>query len=660
MVFITTVSFAYTFHINGQVISSINNQPVPNHEVVITPADSTNTMLPTITAITGTLGNFEAVIEIQSSATYQYLVYTYGYCQGTSIYYHQLVLCSSAAVTVSFSICDPNVVNPECTAGFSFEIDTASNCAGPGIGYIFNDNSTANSNIISWLWNFSNGTASSDQNPEICLVPGIYEVCLTISTANNCEDNYCQNITVGDTVNVPCEAAFSYIVPQPGIVHFTDLSYGDPVSWIWSFGDGTSSTAQNPGHVYNSTGTYTVCLTIETASGCTDDFCMVVTTALSNNCEAGFEATFTPIECSTCYLFTNTSLPANTGLIYLWNFGDGTVSDTEAPFHEFPATGVYEVCLHITTLDSSCTDVFCMTINVGGTVNYFISGTVYAGIQVVESGIVVLMGTNGSMLSANLGSAGHYEFNNLPAGSYIMYAIPSFILYPDFVPTYYDSALYWADATTINLSSNLPEANIYLIEYSSSNNGTGTISGSILWNSLKNAGMFKDLNDNSVENISIYLLDENNILVNFDVSDIDGNYEFINLPFGTYQVYPELAGYITTPAIITLDESNSAVTGLTIIISGTTITTGIYRPDKGTAVEISVFPNPVQNELNLGITCIKGYIEVRIFNTSGQIIYNGYHDTINNNIDVSAWPSGIYCLEAVIDGSVPVSLRFVK
>jgi hypothetical protein len=53
----------------------------------------------------------------------------------------------------------------------------------------------------------------------------------------------------------------------PLAVQFTDLSAGDPTSWSWTFGDGGTSTAQNPSHTYNAAGTYTVSLTATNSQG---------------------------------------------------------------------------------------------------------------------------------------------------------------------------------------------------------------------------------------------------------------------------------------------------------------------------------------------------------------------------------------------------------
>ena len=53
----------------------------------------------------------------------------------------------------------------------------------------------------------------------------------------------------------------------PLIVKFTDRSTGGPVSWLWNFGDGTTSTEQNPTHTYSKAGTYTVTLTVTNGNG---------------------------------------------------------------------------------------------------------------------------------------------------------------------------------------------------------------------------------------------------------------------------------------------------------------------------------------------------------------------------------------------------------
>jgi len=55
--------------------------------------------------------------------------------------------------------------------------------------------------------------------------------------------------------------------PVPCVVHFSDISIGSPISWNWSFGDGSVSSFQNPDHVYSVPGNYSVSLNVTNATG---------------------------------------------------------------------------------------------------------------------------------------------------------------------------------------------------------------------------------------------------------------------------------------------------------------------------------------------------------------------------------------------------------
>ncbi|HON81316.1 MAG TPA: PKD domain-containing protein [Methanoregulaceae archaeon] len=53
----------------------------------------------------------------------------------------------------------------------------------------------------------------------------------------------------------------------PLTVQFTDLSSGNPAGWTWLFGDGATSSGQNPVHVYQNPGVYTVTLRVSYGPG---------------------------------------------------------------------------------------------------------------------------------------------------------------------------------------------------------------------------------------------------------------------------------------------------------------------------------------------------------------------------------------------------------
>ena len=79
------------------------------------------------------------------------------------------------------------------------------------------------------------------------------------------------------SVNPPnVVAGFSYTVACDGTVTFTDLSTGNPASWSWDFGDGNTSSQQNPQHNYTTSGNYTVSLTVSN-SGSTDTHSETIT-----------------------------------------------------------------------------------------------------------------------------------------------------------------------------------------------------------------------------------------------------------------------------------------------------------------------------------------------------------------------------------------------
>jgi PKD repeat protein len=128
----------------------------------------------------------------------------------------------------------------------------------------FTDLSTGN--VVGWFWNFGDGSVSSVQNPQHTYSSaGSYTVSLT---AWNTRDTQTVTRQSYISVNDPVEtlvAAFS-ADPLTGIapvtVQFTDLSSGTVSGWLWDFGDGSTSYAQNPQHTYDAAGSYTVNLTV--------------------------------------------------------------------------------------------------------------------------------------------------------------------------------------------------------------------------------------------------------------------------------------------------------------------------------------------------------------------------------------------------------------
>ncbi len=222
----------------------------------------------------------------------------------------------------------------------------------------FQDQSTGNP--VSWSWDFGNGNTSSLQNPSATyFTPGTYTVRLTVTNASGSNTltrtNY---ITVYENPVVDFSAnATSGCFPLP--VQFTDLSTAGTgnsnVSWQWDFGDGQTSTVQNPTVTYTSAGVYTVILRVTNDKGCSRTFSRPAYITVTNGVTAVFSNT-QPAVCSApvSIAFTNTSTGPGT-LSYQWQFGDGSTSTAQNPVHIYTSNGNYNVTL-IVSSTAGCTD----------------------------------------------------------------------------------------------------------------------------------------------------------------------------------------------------------------------------------------------------------------------------------------------------------------
>jgi PKD repeat protein len=132
----------------------------------------------------------------------------------------------------------------------------------------FTDQSTGS--ISAWSWTFGDGGTSAAQNPaHIYQAAGNYTVSLTVSgpVGNDTETRVDYIIVTAPPAPVAAFSGSPTSGEKPLTVDFTDQSTGSVTAWSWTFGDGGTSTAQNPSHVYNNTGVYTVSLTATNVVG---------------------------------------------------------------------------------------------------------------------------------------------------------------------------------------------------------------------------------------------------------------------------------------------------------------------------------------------------------------------------------------------------------
>lgn len=175
---------------------------------------------------------------------------------------------------------------------------------------------------------------------------------ITLTATNAVGNNTITKSNYIDVEGVPIAnfSANSTVGAVPFNVSLTDLSTGVPTSWSWSFGDGNTSTEQNPSHVYSKGGQYTVKLTARNAVGSNSTTKTKLITVESFPV-ASFSASPTLGKHPLSVTFTDksTGYPES----WYWEFGDGSSSTEQKPVHTYSAAGKYTVNLTATNLAGS-------------------------------------------------------------------------------------------------------------------------------------------------------------------------------------------------------------------------------------------------------------------------------------------------------------------
>jgi gliding motility-associated-like protein len=151
--------------------------------------------------------------------------------------------------------------------------------------------------------------------------------------------------------------AFSYTNVCVGTTaSFNDLSTlatGTIVAWNWNFGNGATSTIQNPTYIYTVQGTFSVSLAVTSSNGCTTSTTQVVTVNIKPN--ADFSMSGNPIFADETLGLTDLSTPVGTINSWLWGFGDGNTSTQQNTSHLYDDKGVFTITLSIIDVNG-CAD----------------------------------------------------------------------------------------------------------------------------------------------------------------------------------------------------------------------------------------------------------------------------------------------------------------
>lgn len=205
------------------------------------------------------------------------------------------------------------------------------NRSATGATVSFNDISS--NTPTQWSWSFGDGNSSTQKNPShTYAASGTYQV--TLSVQNNCGSS---------TMTYPVQITCSFVQADFGHVansltaRFSDQTQNSATSWSWDFGDGQSSSVENPIHSYSQPGVYTVSLT--SSNSCNSSTIQKTVTVTCTTMAANF------VEHKQGFAATFTDLCIGSPTWWDWEFGDGAISTQQHPTHTYNKKGKFKVCL---------------------------------------------------------------------------------------------------------------------------------------------------------------------------------------------------------------------------------------------------------------------------------------------------------------------------
>jgi gliding motility-associated-like protein len=248
----------------------------------------------------------------------------------------------------------------------------------------FQDLSTGNP--FSWNWDFGNGQLSTVKNPVVNYsAPGTYTVRLVVRNSTGIDEEIKTNyITVAPAPSANFSANITTAC-APSTIQFTDLSTIPPgagtlTNWLWDFGDGVTSTLQNPSHIYAIVGFYTVSLRITSTTGCQSFTSAGRYIRIVSGIAADFSFT-QPATCRAPFIINFQDLSSGPGtLTYVWDFGNGSpISTLQNPTATYAAAGTYSVRLDVQSNLGCSGSIIKDVVITGKTTNFNIPSSICIG-----------------------------------------------------------------------------------------------------------------------------------------------------------------------------------------------------------------------------------------------------------------------------------------
>ena len=127
----------------------------------------------------------------------------------------------------------------------------------------------------------------------------------------------------------------------PLTVRFTGTSSGFPLRWSWDFGDGSTSSLEDPLHTYENPGNYTVTLQVEYNTGSISKIKPGYVTVSEAPVPPVAKFTADPVSGTAPLTVRFSDESTGSPVFWFWDFGDGSSTDLENPIHVYRGPGIY-------------------------------------------------------------------------------------------------------------------------------------------------------------------------------------------------------------------------------------------------------------------------------------------------------------------------------
>lgn len=536
-----------------------------------------------------------------------------------------------------------------CDANFSYQLKNDS--------IYFTNTSKGTNHSYQWSYNYLNKGWSNFSKNENPVIDNAYYDSITVSLVisnSNCSDTAIQTISL-PSKPVNCHAKFNF-VSSGMVTQFNDIST-NAHTYKWDFGDGSTSTAKNPQHVFSKAGKYKVTLKIKDTKGnCTDTY--------NNNVMANdvkCSASFTYTQNLNKFSFDGNQASGGDLLTYSWDFGDGGTTHSKYKNYTYKKPGTYKVCLTVEDTLSNCLDKVCKNVTVTTlTPQYNINGCVEidhgtddtAMVYVIYSDTIINTLELVDSVKTSSGTKSCKSFSiKVDEGQYILKAAltDGSINFTKYLPAYSDSTLFWENAKTITVKGKDKAVTITPVK-GNFTTGNGSISGHAVYGHNKKEA--------SAGKVPVLLLKDDHSPITYTYTDTSGYYEFNNIAYGKYRVYPELFGKTTNDLLIELDKNNDNFNKVTIEVNDHEInvsheqTTAINHPVTNNEI-LKVYPNPFNNDLILSLKSpTNSKVEVTITDITGHAVYQDNVNVKNTDVTLTNLPEllpGAYILKLFFD-----------